>query len=114
MCAAALGTDTLGSVRIPAAMCGVFSHKPGRAAISTEGVVALSPTLDHVGVLARSVEDCAAVLRIVREDGLAGAADAGDLVSMPIAAMRGDGGLAPAVAHAFEAAVDAARAELPF
>lgn len=110
MCAAALGTDTLGSVRIPAAMCGVFGHKPSRGAVSTRGVVALSPTLDHVGVLARSVDDCAAILRIAREDRLARVGETGDLVPGRIAAMRGDEGLDPAVAHAFEAAVDAARA----
>jgi aspartyl-tRNA(Asn)/glutamyl-tRNA(Gln) amidotransferase subunit A len=61
LCAAALGTDTMGSVRIPAAFCGCFGYKPSRGAIPLGGVVPLSPTLDHVGLLARSVEDCAIV-----------------------------------------------------
>jgi aspartyl-tRNA(Asn)/glutamyl-tRNA(Gln) amidotransferase subunit A len=62
LCAAALGTDTMGSVRIPSAYCGVFGIKPRYGAIPEEGVTPLSPSLDHVGVHARSAEDCAAVL----------------------------------------------------
>ncbi|MCA6249227.1 amidase, partial [Phenylobacterium sp.] len=62
LCAVALGTDTMGSVRIPSAYCGVFGIKPRYAAISEEGVMPLSPSLDHVGVHARSAGDCAAVL----------------------------------------------------
>ena len=61
LCAAALGTDSMGSVRIPAAFCGCFGYKPSRGMIPLAGVVPLSPTLDHVGVLGRSVEDCAIV-----------------------------------------------------
>lgn len=62
LCAVALGTDTMGSVRIPSAYCGVFGIKPRYAAISEEGVTPLSPSLDHVGIHARSAGDCAAVL----------------------------------------------------
>jgi aspartyl-tRNA(Asn)/glutamyl-tRNA(Gln) amidotransferase subunit A len=61
LCAAALGTDTLGSVRIPAAFCGCVGYKPARGTISLDGVIPLSPTLDHVGVIARSVVDCAMI-----------------------------------------------------
>jgi aspartyl-tRNA(Asn)/glutamyl-tRNA(Gln) amidotransferase subunit A len=57
LCAVALGTDTLGSVRIPASYCGVVGFKPSHGAIDVEGVLALSPTLDHIGVLARTVSD---------------------------------------------------------
>lgn len=60
LCVMALGTDTMGSVRIPAAYCGVAGHKPGRGLISTEGVIALSHTLDHVGPLTRSARDLSA------------------------------------------------------
>lgn len=55
----ALGTDTGGSVRSPAAYCGVVGLKPSHDAMSREGVMPLSPSLDHVGLLARSVEDAA-------------------------------------------------------
>lgn len=54
-----IGTDTGGSIRIPAAACGVVGLKPGIGEVSTEGVVPLSTTLDHVGPLARSVQDAA-------------------------------------------------------
>jgi aspartyl-tRNA(Asn)/glutamyl-tRNA(Gln) amidotransferase subunit A len=52
-----LGTDTGGSVRIPSSACGLVGLKPAYGDLSTEGVVPLSPTLDHVGPLARSVTD---------------------------------------------------------
>jgi aspartyl-tRNA(Asn)/glutamyl-tRNA(Gln) amidotransferase subunit A len=56
LCDVALGSDTMGSVRIPAAYCGVQGHKPTTGLVSNTGVLALSPTLDHVGPLARDVE----------------------------------------------------------
>ncbi len=60
LCIMALGTDTMGSVRIPAAYCGAASLKPSRGLISTDGVMALSTTLDHVGPISRSARDLAA------------------------------------------------------
>lgn len=57
----ALGTDTMGSVRIPSAYCGVVGFKPGKGRIMDDGVLALSPTLDHVGVHAATAEDAAIV-----------------------------------------------------
>ncbi len=62
LCAGALGTDTLGSVRIPASLSGVFGHKPTQGLISIDGVVPMAWTLDHVGVLGRSAADCARLL----------------------------------------------------
>ena len=62
LCAAALGSDTLGSVRIPAAYCGVAGFKPTFGAISTRGVMPLAWTLDTVGVLAPRVADLLPVL----------------------------------------------------
>jgi len=58
---AALGTDTGGSVRIPAALCGVVGLKPTFGALSTEGVTPTAWTQDHVGILASRVEDVASV-----------------------------------------------------
>lgn len=57
----ALGTDSGGSIRIPAACCGVVGFKPGWGLISLEGVLPFSPTMDHIGFLARSVRDIRAV-----------------------------------------------------
>jgi aspartyl-tRNA(Asn)/glutamyl-tRNA(Gln) amidotransferase subunit A len=59
MGALAVGTDTGGSVRLPAAGCGVVGFKTPHGAISTAGVFPLAPSLDTVGPMARSVADCA-------------------------------------------------------
>ena len=62
LCFAALGTDTGGSIRIPAAYCGVVGLKPSFGLVDTTGVQALSWSLDHVGPLARSCGDAALLL----------------------------------------------------
>jgi aspartyl-tRNA(Asn)/glutamyl-tRNA(Gln) amidotransferase subunit A len=59
MCDIAIGTDTGGSVRIPAALCGVVGFKPSRQRVPTEGAFPLSKTLDSIGPIARNVADCA-------------------------------------------------------
>jgi aspartyl-tRNA(Asn)/glutamyl-tRNA(Gln) amidotransferase subunit A len=63
---ASIGTDTGGSIRIPAAACGVVGLKPGYGEVSTHGVVPLSRTMDHVGPLCRSVEDSAILYDVLR------------------------------------------------
>jgi aspartyl-tRNA(Asn)/glutamyl-tRNA(Gln) amidotransferase subunit A len=65
---AALGTDTGGSVRIPAALCGLAGYKPTAAAVSRDGVLPLSTTLDAVGVIAHTVSDCARLFGVLRMD----------------------------------------------
>ncbi|HKI11469.1 MAG TPA: amidase [Candidatus Acidoferrum sp.] len=62
LCYGSIGTDTGGSIRIPASLCGVVGLKPGLGRVSTEDVIPLSPTLDFVGPLARSVEDAGLLL----------------------------------------------------
>jgi aspartyl-tRNA(Asn)/glutamyl-tRNA(Gln) amidotransferase subunit A len=57
LCAAATGSDTGGSVRIPAAFCGCVGFKPTFGRLSTRGLLGASPTFDHVGFLTRTVED---------------------------------------------------------
>ncbi len=59
---AALGSDTGGSIRIPAACCGVVGFKPTFALVSLEGCFPLAPSLDHAGPMARSVDECTAML----------------------------------------------------
>jgi aspartyl-tRNA(Asn)/glutamyl-tRNA(Gln) amidotransferase subunit A len=59
MCEIAIGSDTGGSVRIPAALCGLVGFKPSRQRISTAGAFPLSQSIDSIGPLARSVADCA-------------------------------------------------------
>jgi aspartyl-tRNA(Asn)/glutamyl-tRNA(Gln) amidotransferase subunit A len=62
LCYGSIGTDTGGSIRIPASLCGTVGVKPGIGRVSAEGVVPLSPRLDVVGPLARTVADAALLL----------------------------------------------------
>ena len=59
MCEISIGTDTGGSVRIPAALCGLIGFKPSRQRVPTDGAFPLSYTLDSIGPIARSVAECA-------------------------------------------------------
>jgi aspartyl-tRNA(Asn)/glutamyl-tRNA(Gln) amidotransferase subunit A len=67
MCFAAIGTDTAGSVREPAALCGVVGLKPSYGLVSIAGIIPLSPSLDHTGPITRSVEDAAILLEAITE-----------------------------------------------
>jgi len=62
---AALGTDSGGSIRIPAACCGVVGFKPTYGLVSIDGCFPLAPSFDHVGPMARTVEECAALLEVI-------------------------------------------------
>jgi amidase len=120
LCPGALGSDTGGSIRFPSAACGVTGLKPSWGRVSRHGIFPLAPSLDHVGPMARSAEDCALLLAAIagpdRRDPTALAAPAGDYAA---AAARGAGGLVvgvdrrwsldgvhPEIAAAFEAALD--------
>ena len=65
MCLGAIGTDTGGSIRIPAALCGITGLKPTYGRVSCYGVIPLSWSLDHVGPMARSAEDCAFIFESI-------------------------------------------------
>ncbi len=65
LCFGSVGTDTGGSVRIPACYCGIVGLKPTYGRVSNRGVVPLSWTLDHVGPLCRTVEDAALMLGVI-------------------------------------------------
>lgn len=62
---ASIGTDTAGSIRIPAAACGIVGLKPTRGLVSTHGVYPLSWTQDHVGPMTKAVKDAAGLLEII-------------------------------------------------
>lgn len=65
LCYGAIGTDTAGSVREPAALCGVVGLKPTYGRVSARGVIPLSVSLDHVGPIARTVADAAAIFAAI-------------------------------------------------
>lgn len=80
MCFAALGSDTAGSIRLPAACCGIVGMKPTYGLVSARGVVPLSWSYDHVGPMTRSVRDAALVLQAIA------GYDAGDSTSRELPA----------------------------
>jgi aspartyl-tRNA(Asn)/glutamyl-tRNA(Gln) amidotransferase subunit A len=82
MCDIAIGSDTGGSTRIPAALCGVVGFKPSKQRISTEGAFPLSYTLDSIGPIARTVADCATADAVMAGDDFA------PLAAAPLSGLR--------------------------
>lgn len=67
---AALGTDSGGSIRIPAACCGIVGFKPSYGLVPLDGCFPLAPTFDHAGPMARTVADCSAMLEALVPESL--------------------------------------------
>ena len=119
LCVGALGSDTGGSIRGPAAFCGIAGLKPTYGRVSRAGVVTLSWTLDHAGPMARTVEDCALLLQALAGYDAADPASSRAPVADYTATLRGGvrglrigvprayfhDGLNPEVATAFAAAL---------
>jgi aspartyl-tRNA(Asn)/glutamyl-tRNA(Gln) amidotransferase subunit A len=106
----ALGTDTGGSCRIPAALCGIVGFKPTARRVPMAGAFPLSTSLDSIGPLAATVACCAAL------DAVLAGEPAAEIAPFPIAGLRMAvpqtmvlDGLEPGVARAFEAALDVLR-----
>jgi aspartyl-tRNA(Asn)/glutamyl-tRNA(Gln) amidotransferase subunit A len=117
----ALGSDTAGSIQMPAALCGVTGFKPTARRVPLEGTVPLAFSLDSLGPLARSVADCAAFDAVIAGEGetrLAPAAPRGLRFAVPKSLVLDD--LEPAVAQAFARALSRLSAagvaivEIPF
>ncbi|MGK6310503.1 amidase [Variovorax sp. DT-64] len=105
--AAGLGTDTGGSVRIPAALCGVTGFKPSYGALPTQGIFPLAASLDHPGLLGASVGDVSVLAEAL---DIVGSGDAADEVDdARVGAICGIASLPPAtdIACAFAVAADA-------
>ena len=108
LCVMSLGTDTRGSVRIPAALCGVVGFKPTARRVPTDGALPLSWALDSVGPLANSVDCCAtfdSILSGVAPSPLAPLVVRGLRLLVPEASVMDD--LDTEVANAFDAALAA-------
>ena len=69
LCVAAMGTDTAGSVRDPAALCGIVGHRPSEGVFSTEGIIPLRKSFDVAGPMTRTVEDAWLMLRALAANG---------------------------------------------
>ena len=104
VCPAALGTDTGGSVRVPAAYCGVVGTKPSYGLLPVQGVEPLSPSCDHVGVLAADVETTRQVMAALT--GTAFGEVQGPLRLGVLVGQLAHTAVEPAVAQAVRAALD--------
>jgi aspartyl-tRNA(Asn)/glutamyl-tRNA(Gln) amidotransferase subunit A len=82
MCEIAIGTDTGGSCRIPAGLCGIVGYKPSKQRVPTDGAFPLSYSLDSIGPLTRTVEDCA------RGDAVIAGIEYAPLKPAPVAGLR--------------------------
>ena len=106
-CEASIGTDTAGSIRLPSSHCGVVGLKLSHRPELLQGVLALAPSLDSVGPLARSVADCAAIFRVLVPDAADTPAPG---LAVPDAAWLDGLGCEAASRAAFLRACDACRA----
>jgi aspartyl-tRNA(Asn)/glutamyl-tRNA(Gln) amidotransferase subunit A len=88
MALATIGTDTGGSIRIPAAACGIVGLKPTIGEVSTDGVIPLSHTFDHVGPLTQSVADACLVYHALLGDHAAALPVPGPLTGIRLAVPR--------------------------
>ena len=81
LCVAAIGSDTGGSIRIPAALCGIVGFKPTARRVPSAGTIPLSTTLDTICAMTRSVEDCILVDSIIADNALS-------IPDLPLAGLR--------------------------
>lgn len=103
LCHVALGTDTMGSVRIPAAYCGVYGLKPTSGAVSRDGLAFLEPGLDCIGPLAAKLDHLEAAWKVMAEHP----GDGCPLDRVLVLERQGEVATEPAVAQAFARALDA-------
>lgn len=109
MCLGSLATDTAGSIRLPATMCGVVGLKPGRDVLPLDGIAALAPSMDHAGPIARSADDTRILFDVmagrvpspVTPRGLAGLR-----IGVPREGWAGEARPHPEVAAALQATLD--------
>lgn len=109
LCGGSLGTDTGGSIRIPAALCGCVGVKPTYGRVPVDGVFPLGPSLDHVGPITRSVEDARLLLEVISGARVRRRSVTGLVVGVPEGFFRQR--LEPGVARAVRAGLAALQAD---
>ena len=107
MCVAAIGTDTAGSVRCPAALCGIVGHRPSQGALSNNGIVPLAESFDTPGPIAQTVADAHTILQALSSVGCPSLLPTHfDLAKLRVGVARNlTTDLEPEVAARFESAV---------
>lgn len=106
----AIGTDTGGSIRLPAALCGVIGHKPTWGSVPLDGVWPLAPSFDHAGPFAATADDAALLLEVLSGRALP---PAGATVRLGFALPMEVAPPVEAALHAIATAVGAVEVELP-
>ena len=121
LCAAAIGSDTGGSIRFPSAYCAVTGLKPSRDAVSRDGILPMAPSLDHIGPMALDAAGCAMIFKAIAGSGFqgmqnhrmpSGDGQAGDPSNMSVGYDPAfiEGALAPEIEVAFLRLLDDCRA----
>ena len=95
-----LGTDTAGSIRVPAASCGLFGFRPSHGLVSSQGVLPLAPSFDVVAILARGAPRLGPVLEVLATSGVAWPATAARTVHVPAGDLAG---VSPELSEAVQA-----------
>lgn len=106
LCVGALGTDTLGSIRIPAAYCGVYGLKPTHGAVSQHGLELVAEEFDSIGPLARSLDDLELLFRVIADPG-----PRSPITEIVLVEDLGGVDCEPAVLDAYDRALAAVRSE---
>lgn len=109
LCDAALGTDTMGSIRIPASYCGIYGFKPANISVSQEGLEMTEPSLDTIGPLARSIDVLEQVSREISVFG-----EGQSLTSVATLAGLGDVECQPSVLATYQSAKSVLNADAEF
>ena len=106
LCVAAIGTDTAGSIRCPAALCGIVGHRPSAGLLSADGMVPLARSFDTAGPMTQNVRDAAVLLEMLSGVPITAGFDAG-VATLRVGVPRKDffDGLEPEVAACLEEAL---------